>query len=109
VQLCNYYYTGANTGIGQVTAHELSKKGARVIILCRNTEKGEAAASQISEDTGNPVDVIKLDLSSLKTVRECAQMLLDKEEKIDILINNAGNTNVRYLLSIKMLAIFCNP
>ena len=68
-------------------------------MLCRNTEKAKVAASQISEETGNPVDVMKLDLSSLKSVRECAQMLLDKEEKIDILINNAGNIIIKYLIS----------
>ena len=65
-------------------------------MLCRNTEKAEVAASEISKDTGNPVDVIKLDLSSLKSVRECAQTLLDKEEKIDILINNAGNVKIKH-------------
>ena len=64
-------------------------------MLCRNTEKAKVAASQISEETGNPVDVMKLDLSSLKSVRECAQMLLDNEEKIDILINNAGNIIIK--------------
>ena len=59
-------------------------------MLCRNTDKAEEAASEIRKDTGNPVDVHKLDLSSLKSVRECSQTLLDKEERIDILINNAG-------------------
>lgn len=82
--------TGANTGIGKVTAHEISKKGARVIMLCRNTEKAHAAAREINKDTGNQVDVVKLDLASLKSVRECADTLLEKEDKIDILINNAG-------------------
>ena len=82
--------TGANTGIGKVTAHEISKKGARVIMLCRNTEKAHAAAKEITKDTGNDVDVVKLDLASLKSVRECADILLEKEDKLDILINNAG-------------------
>ena len=59
-------------------------------MLCRNTEKAEEAATEIRKDTGNQVDVHKLDLSSLKSVRECAQTLLDKEDKIDLLINNAG-------------------
>ena len=59
-------------------------------MLCRNIQKGEEAASEILKATGNPVEVLKLDLSSLTSVRECAQMILDKEEKIDILINNAG-------------------
>ena len=83
---------GSNTGIGKITAQEISRKGGRVIMLCRNTEKAEAVAAEIRNETGNQVDVLKLDLSSLESVRECAQMLLDKEEKIDILINNAGKT-----------------
>ena len=59
-------------------------------MLCRNLEKAEETASEIRGNTGNPVDVIKLDLASLVSVRKCAQSLLDKEDKIDILINNAG-------------------
>ena len=81
---------GCNTGIGKITAHEISKKGARVIMLCRNLEKAEETASEIQNSTGNPVELMKLDLASLMSVRECAQSLLDKEDKIDILINNAG-------------------
>ena len=82
--------TGSNTGIGKITAHELSKKGARVIMLCRNLEKAHSTAREINKDTGNQVDVIKLDLASLTSVRECAHTLLEKEDKIDILINNAA-------------------
>lgn len=82
--------TGANTGIGKETAKDISKRGARVIVLCRNIDKANAAAEEISKETGNAVEVEKLDLSSLKSVRECAQKILDKEEKIDILVNNAG-------------------
>jgi len=82
--------TGCNAGIGKVTAHELSKKGARIIMLCRSLERAEAAAQEIRNDTGNTVDTMKLDLSSLESVRSCAKEILEKEEKIDILINNAG-------------------
>jgi len=82
--------TGANTGIGKETAKDISKRGARVIILCRNVDKAKAAAEEIAKETGGTVDVEKLDLSSLKSVRECAKNLLEKEEKIDILVNNAG-------------------
>jgi len=82
--------TGCNTGIGKVTAHELSKRGARIIMLCRNTEKAEAAAQEIRKDTGNPVEVMELDLASLESVRNCATKLLDQEDQIDMLINNAG-------------------
>ena len=82
--------SGANTGIGKVTALDMSKRGARVIILCRSMDKGKEAADEIMRETNGAVEVEKLDLASLKSVRECAQKLLDNEQKIDILVNNAG-------------------
>lgn len=82
--------TGCNTGIGKETAHILSKRGARIIMLCRNVEKAEAAAQEIRSDTGNVVNVMSLDLASLESVRNCAEKLLEAEDQIDILINNAG-------------------
>ena len=62
-------------------------------MLCRDTEKAEKTATEIRKDTGNQVEVLKLDLSSLQSVRDCAKTLLEKEEKVDILINNAGKIN----------------
>ena len=47
---------GCNTGIGRVTAHELSKNGARIIMLCRNTEAAKKVAKEITEDTGREVN-----------------------------------------------------
>jgi len=82
--------TGANTGIGKVTALDLSKRGAKVVMLCRNVEKAEAAAEEIRKATEGEVVVHKLDLASLASVRECAEQLGNSLEKIDILINNAG-------------------
>lgn len=86
--------TGANTGIGKETAKDLSKRGARVILLCRNEDKTKAAIEDIKKEVGEEtkLEFEKLDLSSLKSVRECAERLNAKEEKIDILINNAGET-----------------
>ena len=86
----NSFFTGANSGIGKVTAHELSKRGAKIIMLCRDMEKAEEAAEDIRKVTGNVVTVIHLDLSSLESVRKCAEELHYEEDKIDLLINNAG-------------------
>ena len=77
--------TGANTGIGKITALDMSRRGARVIILCRNQDKAKGAAAEIAKETGGAVECEKLDLASLASVRECAQALVDREEKIDIL------------------------
>jgi NAD(P)-dependent dehydrogenase (short-subunit alcohol dehydrogenase family) len=75
--------TGANTGLGLVTARELAAAGARVILACRDTAKGKAAASTI----GGDVEVRSLDLASLDAVRRFAGGV---EEPISLLINNAG-------------------
>ena len=62
-----------------------------MIIACRDMTKAEAAAEEIRADTGNKnVVTKKLDLASLKLVREFADDILKTEDKIDVLINNAG-------------------
>jgi NAD(P)-dependent dehydrogenase (short-subunit alcohol dehydrogenase family) len=75
--------TGANSGIGAVTARELARAGARVIIACRNTDKGTAAAATMP----GTVEVRALDLADLSSVRSFAASL---DTPIDLLINNAG-------------------
>ena len=75
--------TGANSGIGRAAATALAGHGARVVLAVRNTEKGDAAASQMSGTT----EVRRLDLASLDSVKEFAA---GWNEPIDILINNAG-------------------
>ena len=82
--------TGGNAGIGFETSKDLSRRGAKVIILARSLERAKNAAAEIEEETGQPVEVVKLDLSSLQSVRECAAELMEREERVDILINNAG-------------------
>jgi len=90
--------TGANTGIGKVCAQELCRAGAKVVLLCRSVERGEAAAEQIRAQTasdgddsgGGDVRVHQLDLASLASVRACAEQLGNSLPKIDILLNNAG-------------------
>jgi NAD(P)-dependent dehydrogenase (short-subunit alcohol dehydrogenase family) len=81
--------TGANSGLGLITARDLSRAGARVIMACRNTAKGEDAAGQIrSEVPGADVEVAALDLGSLDSVRSFAAGLGGQVP--DLLINNAG-------------------
>lgn len=83
--------TGANGGIGKETARDLAKRGARVIMACRNLETAEAARKEISDETGNTNLIVKkLDLGSFKSIREFAADILKSENKIDVLIHNAG-------------------
>jgi len=83
--------TGANTGIGKETAIGLSEMGATVVIACRNREKAESAATEIRSRSGNDdVQLVDLDLADLDSVAACAKEVLDRFERIDVLINNAG-------------------
>ncbi len=83
--------TGANSGLGLVTARELARAGAHTILACRTTSKGDEAAATM---TGN-VEVRALDLQNLASVREFA----DGVEQVDVLINNAGIMAVPYALT----------
>jgi NAD(P)-dependent dehydrogenase (short-subunit alcohol dehydrogenase family) len=83
--------TGANSGLGFVTARELARKGATVVLACRNLEKGEGA--RILCETQVPdaqLELEELDLASLASVREFAERFRADREGLDILINNAG-------------------
>ncbi|RHZ70144.1 hypothetical protein Glove_275g107 [Diversispora epigaea] len=83
--------TGANTGIGFITARELARKNAHVFLACRNKTKSEKAIDEIKQVTGNDkVEYLPLDLSSLKSVQEAAELFLDRKLPLHILVNNAG-------------------
>ncbi len=86
-----YVVTGANTGIGKVTALELAKQGGRIILACRSESKAEPVVEEIKLASKNQnVHFVKLDLGDLNSVRECAQQLLAEQSRLDVLINNAG-------------------
>ncbi len=83
--------TGANTGLGLQTALGLARRGATVILACRDEVKGAAAAGLIRRDYPDAAtSVLGLDLASLASVREAAATLHDRHARLDLLINNAG-------------------
>ncbi|CAG9791248.1 unnamed protein product [Diatraea saccharalis] len=83
--------TGANSGIGYATALELAKRGAKVILGCRDDKKGIEAVESIIKQTKNKnVKYIYLDLSSLSSVRKFVEEFKKSEFKLDVLVNNAG-------------------
>jgi retinol dehydrogenase 12 len=86
-----YVITGANTGIGKITARELAKRGAQVILACRSADKTQPVIDELKRETGNDkLEFIQLDLSDLASVRRCADELLARNIPIHGLINNAG-------------------
>ena len=83
--------TGANTGIGLVTARELARAGAHVTLACRSKDKGAAAMADIVAAVPEAsLSLVALDLNSLAAVRRAAAELLQDERPIHILVNNAG-------------------
>ncbi|KRT85312.1 dehydrogenase, partial [Oryctes borbonicus] len=83
--------TGANTGIGKETACELAKRGAKVYMACRDMRRCEKAREEIVLETKNKyVYCRKCDLSSLESIKEFANTFLKEQNRLDVLINNAG-------------------
>jgi NAD(P)-dependent dehydrogenase (short-subunit alcohol dehydrogenase family) len=83
--------TGANSGLGLITARELARKGALVVLACRNLEKGRAALAQVSAAAAGPEpELEELDLASLDSVRGFAERFKERHGGLDLLINNAG-------------------
>jgi NAD(P)-dependent dehydrogenase (short-subunit alcohol dehydrogenase family) len=83
--------TGANAGLGYVTALGLAALGARVLMACRSTGKAEAAAGRIRQRVpGASVEVRRLDLAALESIAAFAHELRSSEQGLDLLVNNAG-------------------
>src|ERR1700751_2189425 len=85
--------TGVSAGLGVETARSLAAHGAKVIGAARDLVKAEKASAQVRKDAiggGGSLELIELDLASLKSVRVCADRLLGKGEPFDVIIANAG-------------------
>jgi len=82
--------TGANTGIGRVTALELAKMGARVVLAGRSRPRTEPVLEEIRRARGPEPGFVELDLADLASVRRGAEAILSEHADLSVLVNNAG-------------------
>ncbi|MFF2955737.1 oxidoreductase [Kitasatospora sp. NPDC057965] len=90
-----FVVTGASSGLGLATARTLAERGGRVVLAVRDEERGRAAAARIAASLPDPgvpdrLDVRRLDLADLDSVRTFAERLRADRPRLDVLVNNAG-------------------
>ncbi len=92
-----FLVTGANSGIGFEATKVFASKGATIIMGCRNIVKAKKAKEEITKEYPNSLlDIIHLDLTSFKSIKEFSDNVLKKYTKLDVLLNNAGIMTVPY-------------
>ena len=92
--------TGTARGMGRIAARELAKLGARLILVDIKDGEGREARDEIIDLTGNrQLEFVHCDVSSLRQVRSLASHVLERYDRLDVLINNAGVVNPVYGLS----------
>ncbi|HZR42725.1 MAG TPA: SDR family NAD(P)-dependent oxidoreductase, partial [Ktedonobacteraceae bacterium] len=83
--------TGATDGLGQAVAIELARRGATLLLHGRSDEKGQHTLAEIRRQTGNHrLSYYRADFARLAEVRQLAQQILSEQDRLDVLVNNAG-------------------
>lgn len=100
--------TGATSGVGLAAARRIAQAGADLILVNRNPDKSNLVKEELKRDFGAKVDLVLADFSHLDQVRYAASLILEKNPRLDILINNAGLHNTgRELNEDGIEMVFC--
>lgn len=87
--------TGANAGIGKAAAIQLARQGCRVILACRDSQRGQAALAEVARQSGSPeVELLTIDLALQSSIRQCAQAFQARHAVLDVLIHNAADFDI---------------
>lgn len=86
----SFFITGANAGIGRATALALGRRGATLFLAGRSLARTQPVLDELRDGGNSNVHFLPVSLEDLRSVRECAQSFLAREERLDVLINNAG-------------------
>ena len=110
--------TGANSGIGRMTARDLAKKGYTVVMVCRNEAKGVAIMDDINAEVGvDRAHLLIADLSDKNSLRSMSEDFKRKYDKLDVLVNNAGvmvrelqktEDGIEYMMGVNHFGTFMN-
>ncbi|HEX6240383.1 MAG TPA: oxidoreductase [Polyangiales bacterium] len=93
--------TGANSGLGLESARALAAKGAHVLLAVRNLDKGQKALDELRAELPlASLQLVELDLASLESVRRCVAQLSQTQQRLDILLNNAGIMAIPYTKTV---------
>ncbi|ORX50504.1 NAD(P)-binding protein [Hesseltinella vesiculosa] len=91
--------TGASSGVGKVSAMEMARKGAHVVLGCRSEKKTRPVIDEIIKETGNPdVEFMPLNLMSLKSCKEFVEEFKQRHDTLHVLMNSAGVLSVFFFL-----------
>jgi NAD(P)-dependent dehydrogenase (short-subunit alcohol dehydrogenase family) len=100
--------TGATSGVGLSAARRIAKGGADLILVCRNPDKASRLKEELESEYGIEVDLIFADFADLDQVRQAAGLILEKNSRLDVLINNVGLHNTtRELTADGIELVFC--